>query len=153
MSENGTVAPAEATESIAMPTDQEVEDLEARIDALLRQVEAAPKRRRLRAQDEEMRAGIVGDQLRRTGGHEIVVARIRHFDGRMHGGDRSQHFINRVFGGARRQAAHGQAAQAAWQQGYFSESMFVRMRVLASDGHWPPLPVPARAEAAEPAHG
>ncbi len=52
-----------------------------------------------------------------------------------------------------RSGAHGQAAQAAWQQGYFSESMFVRMRVLASDGHWPPLPVPARAEAAEPAHG
>ena len=51
-----------------------------------------------------------------------------------------------------RGGAHGQAAQAAWQQGYFSESMFVRMRVLASEGHWPRLSLPAGAEA-EPAHG
>ena len=33
--------------------------------------------------------------------------------------------------------AHGQAAQAAWRQDFFSESMFVRLRLLAHDGHWP----------------
>lgn len=51
-----------------------------------------------------------------------------------------------------RGGAHGQAAQAAWQHGYFSESMFVRMRVLASEGHWPRLPEMQAAQA-EAAHG
>lgn len=38
--------------------------------------------------------------------------------------------------------AHGHAAQAAWRDGAFSESMFVRLRLLASAGDWP---VPAQA--------
>lgn len=51
-----------------------------------------------------------------------------------------------------RGGAHGQAAQAAWRHDYFSESMFVRMRVLASDGHWPRVPQ-AAGHAQEPARG
>lgn len=51
-----------------------------------------------------------------------------------------------------RGAAHGQAAQAAWRQDYFSESMFVRMRLLASDGQWPRTPQAADAALA-PADG
>ena len=33
--------------------------------------------------------------------------------------------------------AHGRAAQSAWREGHFSESMFVRMTLLASAGDWP----------------
>lgn len=33
--------------------------------------------------------------------------------------------------------AHGLAARAAWRDEFFSESMFVRMRLLASAGQWP----------------
>lgn len=36
-----------------------------------------------------------------------------------------------------RGGAHGRAAQFAWREGHFSESMFVRMRLLASAGNWP----------------
>ncbi len=32
--------------------------------------------------------------------------------------------------------AHGRAAQAAWQKDFFSESLFMRMRLLAHEGHW-----------------
>lgn len=32
--------------------------------------------------------------------------------------------------------AHGRAAQAAWQKDYFSESLFMRMRLLSHEGHW-----------------
>jgi len=38
-----------------------------------------------------------------------------------------------------RGGAHGAAAQAAYRQDYFSESMFVRMRLLAADGRWKSL--------------
>jgi len=45
--------------------------------------------------------------------------------------------------------AHRKAVESAYTKGYFSESMFVRMRVLQHQGHWP------RPEASEPAaaHG
>jgi spheroidene monooxygenase len=45
--------------------------------------------------------------------------------------------------------AHRKAVELAYSKGYFSESMFVRMRVLHHQGHWP------RPEASEPAlaHG
>ena len=33
--------------------------------------------------------------------------------------------------------AHGDAVRAAYRDGFFSESMFVRMRVLRRQGHWP----------------
>ena len=36
-----------------------------------------------------------------------------------------------------RQGAHGQAAMRARSQGFFSESMFVRLRLLDSAGRWP----------------
>lgn len=36
-----------------------------------------------------------------------------------------------------RGGAHGRAAQFAWREGHFSESMFVRMRLLSSAGTWP----------------
>ncbi len=39
--------------------------------------------------------------------------------------------------------AHGRAAESAWREGHFSESLFVRMRLLASAGDWP-APVPSR---------
>jgi len=32
--------------------------------------------------------------------------------------------------------AHGRAAQAAWQKDFFSESLFMRMRLLSHEGHW-----------------
>ncbi len=38
-----------------------------------------------------------------------------------------------------RGGAHGTAAQAAIRQDYFTESMFVRMKLLASDGDWKAL--------------
>lgn len=38
-----------------------------------------------------------------------------------------------------RGGAHGAAAQAAIRQDYFTESMFVRMKLLASDGDWKAL--------------
>jgi len=38
-----------------------------------------------------------------------------------------------------RGGAHGTAAQAALRQDYFTESMFVRMKLLASDGNWKAL--------------
>ena len=39
--------------------------------------------------------------------------------------------------GYARGGAHGRAAQFAWREGHFSESLFVRMRLLASAGSWP----------------
>ena len=36
-----------------------------------------------------------------------------------------------------RQGAHQQAARSAQHDGFFSESMFVRMALLDADGHWP----------------
>lgn len=38
-----------------------------------------------------------------------------------------------------RGGAHGTAAQAALRNDYFTESMFVRMKLLASDGNWKAL--------------
>lgn len=38
-----------------------------------------------------------------------------------------------------RGSAHGAAAQAALRQDYFTESMFVRLKLLASDGDWKTL--------------
>ena len=38
-----------------------------------------------------------------------------------------------------RGGAHGTAAQAAMRNDYFTESMFVRMKLLASDGNWKAL--------------
>lgn len=35
-----------------------------------------------------------------------------------------------------RGGAHGRAAQAAWQKDFFSESLFLRMRLLSHEGHW-----------------
>ncbi|MDO8906728.1 hypothetical protein [Hydrogenophaga sp.] len=35
------------------------------------------------------------------------------------------------------QGAHQQAIEAAYKHRYFSESLFVRMRLLQQDGHWP----------------
>lgn len=78
MSENGTVAPAEATESIAMPTDQEVEDLEARIDALLRQVEAEEEQARQAyeaARDRYCRAQEILARLRKNVSTKAAVRR------------------------------------------------------------------------------
>lgn len=43
-------------------------------------------------------------------------------------------------------SAHGAAARAAWRQDFFSESLFVRMRLLEEQGHWPAAP----AQAARP---
>ncbi len=38
--------------------------------------------------------------------------------------------------------AHGQAAQAAWREDFFTESMFVRLRLLQHEGDWlPPGPL------------
>ncbi len=50
-----------------------------------------------------------------------------------------------------RGGAHGQAAQAAWRDDFFSESMFVRMRILATQGQW--QPPPASVFVMESAHG
>lgn len=36
------------------------------------------------------------------------------------------------------QGAHQAAIEAAYKHRYFSESLFVRMRLLQQDGHWPP---------------
>jgi hypothetical protein len=44
--------------------------------------------------------------------------------------------------------AHKRAVENAYSRGYFSESMFVRMRVLHSRGQWPS---PAEGQL-EPAH-
>lgn len=41
--------------------------------------------------------------------------------------------------GYARSGAHGAAAQAAYRHDYFSESMFVRMKLLAADGQWKSL--------------
>lgn len=49
-----------------------------------------------------------------------------------------------------RGGAHGQAVQAAARQDFFSESMFVRMRVLASEGSWA---APQGRSGPEPVHG
>jgi spheroidene monooxygenase len=46
-----------------------------------------------------------------------------------------------------RGGAHGAAAQAALRQDYFTESMFVRMKLLASSGDWKTL----HAQSAAPA--
>lgn len=50
-----------------------------------------------------------------------------------------------------RAGAHGQAAQAAWREDFFSESMFVRMRILVTQGKW--QPPPASVFVMESAHG
>lgn len=47
--------------------------------------------------------------------------------------------------------AHQQAIQAAYQHDFFSESLFVRMRVLHSEGHWAGVIAPT--EAAQVDHG
>lgn len=44
--------------------------------------------------------------------------------------------------------AHRKAIEQAYSKGYFSESMFVRMRVLQSRGQWP-SPLEAQAESAD----
>ena len=44
--------------------------------------------------------------------------------------------------------AHQQAIQAAYQNNFFSESMFVRMRVLHSRGQWAGVISPAQAQVA-----
>lgn len=49
------------------------------------------------------------------------------------------------------QGAHQAAIQAAYKQDYFSESMFVRMRLLEQQGHWPSPLAQAAAQAAHPA--
>ncbi len=41
--------------------------------------------------------------------------------------------------------AHGRAAESAWREGHFSESLFVRMRLLASAGDWS-APAPVRGD-------
>ena len=50
-----------------------------------------------------------------------------------------------------RQGAHQQAIAASYKQGFFSETMFVRMRLLASSGQWkgksPLLDAPELAQA------
>ena len=46
------------------------------------------------------------------------------------------------------QGAHQQAIEAAYRHHYFSESMFVRMRVLSQQGHWP---APQSLDVDEPA--
>ncbi len=48
------------------------------------------------------------------------------------------------------QGAHQAAIQAAYKQNYFSESMFVRMRLLEQQGHWPSPLAQATAQAAHP---
>jgi spheroidene monooxygenase len=45
------------------------------------------------------------------------------------------------------QGAHQAAIQAAYKQNYFSESMFVRMRVLEQAGSWPSPLAQAAAQA------
>ncbi len=54
-----------------------------------------------------------------------------------------------------RGGAHGRAAAAAYRHDFFSETLFVRMSVLATDGRWTsvPLVTGANADAAETAHG
>lgn len=49
------------------------------------------------------------------------------------------------------QGAHQAAIEAAYRHGYFSESLFVRMRLLAHHGHWPAPSLISAAEAPEPA--
>ena len=41
--------------------------------------------------------------------------------------------------------AHQQAIEAAYRHNYFSESLFVRMRLLEQHGHWPAPQLPAEA--------
>ena len=48
------------------------------------------------------------------------------------------------------QGAHLQAAQAAYRHQFFSESLFVRLRLLAQQGHWPPPDRTASATGEEP---
>jgi spheroidene monooxygenase len=46
------------------------------------------------------------------------------------------------------EGAHQQAIEAAYKHQYFSESLFVRMRLLEQHGHWP-----APQRSGEPASG
>jgi hypothetical protein len=48
------------------------------------------------------------------------------------------------------QGAHQAAIEAAYRHNYFSESMFVRMRVLEQEGLWPSPASQAAAQAASP---
>ena len=74
-----------------------------------RQIDLAPARRRLRADDEAVGAGIVGDQLRAAGGDEIGIARVRDLERQMQRRDGSEHLGLFVRRRARRQiAAHAE---------------------------------------------
>ena len=70
---------------------------------------AAASRRRWRADDEAVGAGIVGDQLRAAGGDEIGVARVRDLDRQMEVRHGRQHFRLFIRPRPRRQvAAHAE---------------------------------------------
>ena len=70
---------------------------------LLDQVQRAPVRGRRRSQHEQMRAGIVGNDLRCAGADEIRKPRIRNLDRRMQRVDRVEHLLHGIGRGARRQ--------------------------------------------------
>ena len=63
---------------------------------LLDEVERAPVRRRWRTEHEQVRACIVGDDLRGAGADEIREPRIRNLDRRMKRIDRIEHLLHGV---------------------------------------------------------
>ena len=63
---------------------------------LLDEIERAPVRSGGRAENEQMRAGIVGDDLRGAGTDEIREPRIRNLDRRMKRADRVENFLHGV---------------------------------------------------------
>ncbi len=64
--------------------------------SLLDEIERTPVRSGRRAQHEQMRAGIIGDDLRRARADEIRKPRIRNLDGGMKRADCVEHLLHRV---------------------------------------------------------
>ncbi len=77
--------------------------------AFLDQIHGAPVGRRGGPEHEQMRAGIVGDQLRFAGAGEIGKARVGNFDRGMQGVDGIEHLLHAVGRRPRRQVdAHAE---------------------------------------------
>ena len=70
------------------------------------QVVPAPVGNRCRPEDKIAGTCIVRNELRRTGGNEIAISRIRNFDRRVHGIHGSNDFVDRVRGLPRRKITH-----------------------------------------------
>jgi hypothetical protein len=69
--------------------------------SFLDQVQRAPVRVRRRSQHEQMRAGVVGNDLRGAGADKFFEPRIRNLDGRMQRVDRVEYLLHRIGRGTR----------------------------------------------------